>query len=51
VLHGQAPDDANWLEAEILARHKPAQLIKTQLGAVIGVHTGPGTVGFALLQL
>jgi len=51
VLHGQAPDDANWLEAEILARYKPAQLIKTQLGAVIGVHTGPGTVGFALLQL
>ncbi len=51
LLHGQAPADADWLEAEIKARWQPAQLIKAQVGAVIGVHTGPGAVGFALLQL
>lgn len=51
LLHGQAPADADWLEAEIKARWQPARLIKAQVGAVIGVHTGPGAVGFALLQL
>ncbi len=51
LLHGQAPADADWLEAEITARWQPARLIKAQVGAVIGVHTGPGAVGFALLQI
>ncbi|GAB4573562.1 MAG: DegV family protein [Anaerolineae bacterium] len=50
ILHGQAPEDASWLEDEIRRRYSPERLFKTQVGAVIGVHTGPGAVGFAVTQ-
>ncbi len=50
ILHGQAADEADWLEAEIRQRWQPERLFKTQVGAVIGVHTGPGAVGFAVTQ-
>ncbi|MBN2470815.1 MAG: DegV family protein [Anaerolineae bacterium] len=50
ILHGEAPDEAAWLEAEIQQRWQPERLFKTQVGAVIGVHTGPGAVGFAVTQ-
>lgn len=50
LLHGQAPDEVEWLETEIRKRWEPTLLLKTQVGAVIGVHTGPGAVGFAVTQ-
>jgi DegV family protein with EDD domain len=47
IAHAEAPDRAEAL-AEMVARERPsAQLeLTTTLGAVIGTHAGPGTVGF-----
>jgi DegV family protein with EDD domain len=50
ILHGQAAEEANWLEEEIRKRWEPTRLLKTQIGAVLGVHTGPGAIGFAVTQ-
>jgi DegV family protein with EDD domain len=50
ILHGNAAQEAAWLEQAICDRWQPAKLISTQVGAVIGVHTGPGAVGFAVVQ-
>lgn len=46
VLHGDAPDLEQFLEA--LAPHFPRdQIVVGQLGAVVGSHTGPRTIGVA----
>jgi DegV family protein with EDD domain len=46
VLHGDAPDVDQFLE--LLAPHFPRdQIIVGQLGAVVGSHTGPRTIGVA----
>lgn len=50
ILHGQAEEEAEWLQEQILQRWEPQRLLKTQVGAVIGVHTGPGAVGYAVTQ-
>lgn len=50
ILHGQAGEDADWLEEEARKRWQLSRLIKTQIGAVLGVHTGPGAIGFAVMQ-
>ena len=47
VLHGQAPEDAAALAGRIAERFKPRELIKTEVGPVIGTHAGPGVVGAA----
>jgi DegV family protein with EDD domain len=46
VLHGDAPDVEQFLE--LLAPHFPRdQIVVGQLGAVVGSHTGPRTIGVA----
>jgi DegV family protein with EDD domain len=47
IAHADAPDRAEAL-AEMVARERPQAQIEltTVLGAVIGTHAGPGTVGF-----
>ena len=50
VLHGNAIDDMQAFLAEITARWKPARLIQSTVCASIGVHTGPGSLGFAIFQ-
>lgn len=50
VLHSAAEEDADALGKAIVERCQPTSLVKTQVGATIGVHAGPGAVGFAVLQ-
>ena len=46
VLHGDAPDVEQFIE--LLAPHFPReQIVVGQLGAVVGSHTGPRTIGVA----
>jgi fatty acid-binding protein DegV len=46
LLHGDAPDVDTLLD--LLARHFPRdQIVIGQLGAVVGAHTGPRTIGVA----
>jgi fatty acid-binding protein DegV len=46
VLHGDAPDVEQFLE--LLAPHFPRdRIVVGQLGAVVGSHTGPRTIGVA----
>lgn len=45
VLHAQAPGDAAALEAEIRRRFECKEFYLAELGPVLGVHTGPNTLG------
>ncbi|HEX7277931.1 MAG TPA: DegV family protein, partial [Acidimicrobiales bacterium] len=46
VLHGDAPDVEQFLD--LLAPHYPRErIVVGQLGAVVGSHTGPRTIGVA----
>ncbi len=48
VAHGQAKDSAEYLSKALTdALSKPVDIF-TKVGPVIGVHTGPGTVGAAI---
>ncbi len=47
VFHGAAPDVD--LVVERIQRHVDHTVIVTMLGAVVGTHTGPGTIGVAYL--
>jgi DegV family protein with EDD domain len=47
VLHAQALDEAVALEKEIRERFDCAELYLAEIGPVIGIHAGPGTVGIA----
>lgn len=47
VLHAQAPDDAAALEAEIRRTFTCQEFYRSEVGPVLGVHTGPGTLGLA----
>jgi fatty acid-binding protein DegV len=47
IAHADAPDRAQSL-VEMVNRERPQATIEivTTLGAVVGTHAGPGTVGF-----
>jgi DegV family protein with EDD domain len=45
VLHAQAPDEARELEQEVRARFNCTECYFTEVGPVLGTHTGPGLVG------
>lgn len=46
ILHGDAPDVDTLLD--LLAKHYPRErIVVGQLGAVVGAHTGPRTIGVA----
>jgi len=47
IAHAEAPDRAETLERMVRERRPQAQIeVQTSLGAVVGAHAGPGTVGF-----
>lgn len=48
IAHGAAEDAARYLTEQLEAVLPIPVTLTTQVGPVIGVHTGPGTVGFAL---
>ena len=47
VLHAVAPQEAQQLQAELLAQIKPDETTISEVGPVIATHTGPGVVGVA----
>jgi DegV family protein with EDD domain len=49
VLHAEAADQADLLKARADHLFHPAESILTEVSPVIGVHTGPGTLGIAYL--
>ena len=47
IAHADAPDKAEQLRKMVAGERPKAQIeIVTTLGAVVGTHAGPGTVGF-----
>ena len=52
VMHAQAPDEAAKIAAEIQPELEKAgvQVVTSQIGAVLGTHTGPRALGFAYLK-
>jgi DegV family protein with EDD domain len=47
IAHADAPERARQLEKMVYAERRQAQIdVVTTLGAVVGTHAGPGTVGF-----
>lgn len=50
VLHGNALEDMQMLVEKIRARWSPLQLVEGTVGVSVGVHTGPGSLGFGILQ-
>jgi DegV family protein with EDD domain len=45
ILHGNAPEEAYQMEQSIRSRFNCAELITSDMGPVIGVHDGTGTMG------
>lgn len=45
ILHGNIPEEAQELEKRIRERFQCVELITSEMGPVIGVHAGPGTIG------
>ena len=50
IIHANALSDAEALAKAIQAIREPDSQLITQISAVISVHTGPGAVGFSILQ-
>ena len=47
IAHADAPERARQLEKMVRGERPQAQIeLVTTLGAVVGTHAGPGTVGF-----
>jgi fatty acid-binding protein DegV len=47
IAHAEAPERARQLEKMVRGERPHAQIeLVTDLGAVVGTHAGPGTVGF-----
>jgi DegV family protein with EDD domain len=51
ILHGNIPDEAHELEQQIRERFHCNELITSEMGPVIGVHAGPGTLGLVFYTL
>jgi DegV family protein with EDD domain len=47
VMHGDAPEEAEYLAKEITGRFKPVELLTSRFTPVMGAHTGPGLYGVA----
>ena len=47
VLHVAAPEEADQLAEQLVARYHPAEMLRTECGPVVGTHAGPGTLGVA----
>lgn len=44
ISHGDCLADAQWLADEVRRRYHPADVIISEIGPVIGAHSGPGTL-------
>ena len=47
VLHAMDPEEAAILEKQIKSRYQCKEFYTTEIGSVLGVHTGPNAVGLA----
>lgn len=50
IVHGNSPDRAETLKNEVIKSHGPTEMTVAGLGAVIGTHAGPGTLGLTWYQ-
>jgi DegV family protein with EDD domain len=47
IDHGDVPDEADWLKAEIISRFNCAELYINYFSPVAGAHTGPGVIALS----
>jgi DegV family protein with EDD domain len=50
VLHANAPEGIDDLVARVEERLSPAEIIVSSVSPAVGTHTGPGTLGIALVK-
>jgi DegV family protein with EDD domain len=50
VMHAQAPEDAERIRGRLAAELSDVEVDVGELGAVLGTHVGPGTVGMAYIK-
>ena len=49
IMHGAAQTDAEHLRERVASRYPGVDIQLTEIGAVLGTHTGPGVIGFTYL--
>jgi DegV family protein with EDD domain len=49
IMHGAARADAEQLRERVASRYPGLEIQLTEIGAVLGTHTGPGVIGFTYL--
>jgi DegV family protein with EDD domain len=49
IMHGAAQGDAEQLRERVAASYPGLDILLTEIGAVLGTHTGPGVIGFTYL--
>jgi len=49
IMHGAAQSDAEQLRQRVASRYPGVDIQLTEIGAVLGTHTGPGVIGFTYL--
>jgi fatty acid-binding protein DegV len=45
ILHGNVPEESHQLEQTIRSKFDCVEILNSDMGPVIGVHAGPGTLG------
>jgi DegV family protein with EDD domain len=50
VMHAQAPEDAERIRAQLASELSDTEVEIGEVGAVLGTHVGPGTVGMAYIK-
>ncbi len=51
ILHGNSPEEAAEIENHIRQKYSCFEIFSVEIGPVIGVHAGPGTLGLAFYSL
>ena len=49
IMHGAARADAEQLRERVASSYPGLDILLTEIGAVLGTHTGPGVIGFTYL--
>jgi DegV family protein with EDD domain len=49
IMHGAAAVDAEQLRERVASSYPGLDILLTEIGAVLGTHTGPGVIGFTYL--
>jgi DegV family protein with EDD domain len=49
IMHGAAQADAEQLRERVASKYPGIDIQLTEIGAVLGTHTGPGVIGFTYL--